>query len=343
MNHTKTALVSIIITTYHNEIYLPRAIESCLHQSYPEIEIIVVDDNPPDSHARAATEKIMQQYPQVIYLKHPENRNGAAARNTGIRAAKGSYIAFLDNDDLYFSDHIASCVTALETHPECGCVLCDVVKICRGLCWDRIQAPEGDLIRNLLFSETALGTGSNLFVRAEFVRELQGFDESFLRHQDLEFGLRLFSITQGYCIHDVQIVKEMDGYSNAPGFDKFLYTKKQIWKKFETIINSLSEEEKRRYFAGQYSALLYAACKESSRQKIEWTVLHLEQYRKLNLKEKLLVYLSRYQVFAWYETVKKVMKAVRSPRLYRNIVKKLTVYDRIVFDHTLLKKRKDQE
>lgn len=338
MNPTKTALVSIIITTYHNEIYLPRAIESCLHQSYPEIEIIVVDDNPPDSLARAATEKIMHGYPQVTYLKHPENRNGAAARNTGIRAAKGNYIAFLDNDDLYFSDHIAACVTALETHPECGCVLCDVVKICRGLCWDRIQASEGDLIRNLLFSETALGTGSNLFVRAELVHELQGFDESFLRHQDLEFGLRLFSITQGYCLRNVQIVKEMDGYSNAPDFDKFLNTKKQLWKKFDITISSLSEEEKRRYFAGQYSALLYAACKENSRQKIEWTVSRLEQYRKLNLKEKLLVYLSRYHVFAGYEMVKKVMKSIKSPRLYKNIVKELTVYDRTVFDQTLLKR-----
>ena len=85
--------MSVIITTYHNEKLLNRAVESVLHQTYERIELIVVDDNPPESNARKATEAVMEKYPQAVYLKHSENRNGAAARNTGIRAAKGEYIA----------------------------------------------------------------------------------------------------------------------------------------------------------------------------------------------------------------------------------------------------------
>ena len=94
MEKKKKPLVSVIITTFNNVEYLPRAIESVLHQTYPEIELIVVDDNPPESEARQETEKVMERYPQALYLKHPENRNGAAARNTGIRSAGGEYIAF---------------------------------------------------------------------------------------------------------------------------------------------------------------------------------------------------------------------------------------------------------
>ena len=66
-------LVSVIITTYHNEKLLNRAVESVLHQTYERIELIVVDDNPPESEARQETEKVMERYPQALYLKHPEN------------------------------------------------------------------------------------------------------------------------------------------------------------------------------------------------------------------------------------------------------------------------------
>ena len=58
MSHS-LPLVSVIITTYRNEIYLPRAIESVLNQSYSNIELIVVDDNAPDSQARTNTEAVM--------------------------------------------------------------------------------------------------------------------------------------------------------------------------------------------------------------------------------------------------------------------------------------------
>lgn len=335
MNGSETALVSVIITTYHNERYLPRAVESVLHQSYPNIELIVVDDNPPESDARRATELVMQEYPDVIYLRHPENRNGAAARNTGIRAAKGTYIAFLDNDDFYFSDHIASCVAALEAHPDCDCVLCGVVKICGGLCWDLILPPTGDLETALLFSETALGTGSNLFVTADAVRAVNGFDESFRRHQDVEFGLRLFSRFRACGLEAVQIVKEMDGFSNAPDFDRFLATKRHLWETFQEKLNALSEQEQNRYYAGQYSTLLYAACKGGNRQQVTWTVQQLTRYRAMNARERLLVSLSRFHLFGAYEALKKQIKRRNADRLYRNATQNLSEYDLQVFRRAL--------
>ena len=74
MEESGKPLVSVIITTYHNVEYLPRAIKSVLNQSYPEIELIVVDDNPPESDARRGTEAVMEKYPQAVYLKHTENK-----------------------------------------------------------------------------------------------------------------------------------------------------------------------------------------------------------------------------------------------------------------------------
>ena len=327
--------MSVIITTYHNEKLLNRAVESVLHQTYERIELIVVDDNPPESNARKATEAVMEKYPQAVYLKHSENRNGAAARNTGIRAAKGEYIAFLDNDDVYFSGHVADCVNILEEHPEYGAVLCGVVKVGGGICWDLIPAVTGDAVKELFLRETALGTGSNIFVRTFLVKDIKGFDESFQRHQDVEFCIRLFSKCRTFGLPEVQIVKEMDGFSNIPDFERFLQTKKHFIAKFRGEIEALNGQEQKRYFSGQYSSLLYTACREGNRKQIQWSVSELQKYRNLSGKEYLLVGLSKIHAFFVYEKIKRFIKWGKSGNIYRKVTKNLGEYDSLVFSDIL--------
>ena len=327
--------MSVIITTYHNEKLLNRAVESVLHQTYERIELIVVDDNPPESNARKATEAVMEKYPQAVYLKHSENMNGAAARNTGIRAAKGEYIAFLDNDDVYFSGHVADCVNILEEHPEYGAVLCGVVKVGGGICWDLIPAVTGDAVKELFLRETALGTGSNIFVRTFLVKDIKGFDESFQRHQDVEFCIRLFSKCRTFGLPEVQIVKGMDGFSNIPDFERFLQTKKHFIAKFRGEIEALNEQEQKRYFSGQYSSLLYTACREGNRKQIQWSVSELQKYRNLSGKEYLLVGLSKIHAFFVYEKIKRFIKWGKSGNIYRKVTKNLGEYDSLVFSDIL--------
>jgi len=102
-------LISIIIPTYKRSEMLSRAIESCLNQSYKNIEIVIVDDNSPDTEYRKATSKFMSQYKnndKIKYVKMPQNGGGAKARNYGIENSKGSYIAFLDDDDYFLEDKL---------------------------------------------------------------------------------------------------------------------------------------------------------------------------------------------------------------------------------------------
>jgi glycosyltransferase involved in cell wall biosynthesis len=97
--------VSVIIPTYKREPkYLLRAINSIKNQTYRNIEIVVVDDNPPESEYRRQVMEVMQQYkndPNVIYIINHTNMGGSIARNNGIKKASGDYITFLDDDDEY--------------------------------------------------------------------------------------------------------------------------------------------------------------------------------------------------------------------------------------------------
>ena len=98
-------LVSVVIPTYSRNVTLSRAIDSVLQQTYQNLDIIVVDDNSEDSEWRKSTEDLMEKYaeePRIRYIKNKQNLGGSGARNEGIKAARGEYIAFLDDDDEFF-------------------------------------------------------------------------------------------------------------------------------------------------------------------------------------------------------------------------------------------------
>ncbi len=105
-------LVSVVIPTYRRgRHFLRRAILSVLNQTYSPLEVVVVDDNPPDSTDRAETENTMEDFggnSAVVYLKNPQNMGGGPARNQGICRAGGEYITFLDDDDVYLPKKIES-------------------------------------------------------------------------------------------------------------------------------------------------------------------------------------------------------------------------------------------
>ena len=114
-------MISIIIPTYNQRGFLVGAIDSVLSQSYQDIEVIIVDDNNPNTEARRKTECLMSAYsnnPRVKYLKHDVNKNGSAARNTGFQASKGEYIAFLDDDDFWAEDKLEKQVNYLCENPQ---------------------------------------------------------------------------------------------------------------------------------------------------------------------------------------------------------------------------------
>ena len=109
--------VSVVITTYKRPGKLGRAIKSVLDQSLEDWELIIVDDNNGDSPFRAETEAFMATYlgdSRIRYIKHEKNSGAPAARNTGIKAAVGTYIALLDDDDEFESTKLEKQLTLLK-------------------------------------------------------------------------------------------------------------------------------------------------------------------------------------------------------------------------------------
>jgi len=115
---TPEPLVTVIIPTYKRAVLVQRAIESVLRQTYRNIEILVVDDESPDD-----TASVVKAIPdsRIKYIRHEKNKGLPAVRNTGIRAARGELIAFLDDDDEWRDDKLEKQLPALNNYDVVVC------------------------------------------------------------------------------------------------------------------------------------------------------------------------------------------------------------------------------
>jgi glycosyltransferase involved in cell wall biosynthesis len=117
-------LVSVLIPTYNRAYCLARAINSALGQTYPRVEVLVVDDGSTDN-TRKLVESAYGRDDRVRYLYQP-NAGVSAARNHGLRAARGDYVAFLDSDDVWLPWKLQAQVACLKRLPAAGMIWSDM-------------------------------------------------------------------------------------------------------------------------------------------------------------------------------------------------------------------------
>lgn len=199
-------LVSVIVATYRREQELKRALISLAAQTYPNLEVVLVDDNGDDVW-NDKVEMIIKSMKRcshlsVLYIKNKENRGSAGSRNAGIKAASGDYITFLDDDDKYLPKKVEHqlqfmvekdldyCITDLALYNEQG-KLAEVrqryylKKNKETQEWDRL------LVYHLLYHMTGTDT---LMFRKSYLEEIGGFppidvgDEFYLMEQAIIHG-----------------------------------------------------------------------------------------------------------------------------------------------------------
>lgn len=269
MNSNKEIIVSVIIPTYKRSDMLLRAIDSVLNQSFTNVQVIVVDDNDPDTEYRQNTKNRMQRYKnnsRVRYVQHAHNMNGSAARNTGIKLSDGEYVCFLDDDDFFSDDKIEKQVRFLEEHPIYSAVCCDYIKNGK-----RISFPRKDNYTEDILLLKPVPQTSGILFKKKAVDHINGFDDTFIRHQDFELMLRFFDA--GFKIGKIDealYTRDVSGVSNIPSGQKMETIKEKFLKQFEDIIEKIEEKDpgfKRRVYSIHYEKIMKSYIKEKNVKK----------------------------------------------------------------------------
>ena len=184
-----------------------------LDQTYRDFELIAVDDGSTDS-----TEEVVKSFDaeRITYIKHDENKGGAAARNTGIKAARGEYIAFQDSDDEWLPEKLEKQVKAFETAPpEVGVVYTGFYRLENGkktyIPSPKIVQKEGYIFNSLLKGNFV--TTQAVLVKRECFEKAGMFDENLPRLQDWELFIRTSRYYHFKCVDEPLVVSYYQPYS----------------------------------------------------------------------------------------------------------------------------------
>lgn len=234
----ETYLVSAIITTHNRLDLLPRAIDSVINQTYKNLECIVVDDASSDG-----TLEYCQSRSDIVYIRiSPEDsKGGNHARNTGIKAAKGRYVAFLDDDDSWMTDKIRLQME-LVNRKQAKFVYCGrrIESVKSGNVTFKNDYPLqefcGDMSGKIL--ESICCVTSTILVDKRILQQVGCFDESLRFWQEYELTIRLAQVIPFYFVNDILIVYRVNPHDKnrrTNKYDEWIESVKYIHQKHKAL------------------------------------------------------------------------------------------------------------
>jgi glycosyltransferase involved in cell wall biosynthesis len=186
-------IVSVVVPCYNRAKLIPRAVKSVQEQNFESLEIVLVDDGSADDTVDVVEELKLDER-RIRFVRHERNRGEAGARNTGVKTARGAYIAFLDSDDEWLPGKLTSQFELLSQYGDdpVGCVTSLFQSWPDGRI-DRIQdwsdqLPITEL--NVLTRGCGLALGTTLLVRRSVYETVGYYDESLPLLVDLDWLCR---------------------------------------------------------------------------------------------------------------------------------------------------------
>ena len=257
-------LVSVVIPTHFRADRLAYAVESVQRQTWRNLEIIVVSDGKDTD-----TEKLMEakkcEDSRIVFLEYTPCRGGNHARNIGIENSKGDFIAFLDDDDIWYEDKIERQIALFERDPRVGLVGCGirVIHVERNTSYITLFREKGDLSTEILYYNI-IGSTSCVMLRREAIDTCGSFDEAIPSRQDYDLWIR---ICQKYLVDFVDWV-ELDYYVHndagekvqiSKSLDKYLMATEMICNKYTELITSLDEHRQKEITAARFLSVAQRA------------------------------------------------------------------------------------
>lgn len=262
--------VSVVIPTHNRGELITRAVMSALSQTYSNIEVIVVSDGSEDE-TDAVMRKIQESDPRINYISYHPGKGGNYARNIGIKAAQGEWVAFLDDDDEWHSDKLELQIKKAAEDSAVGlvCTAINSVQDAIGESSVFCPAPLYDSSTEIL-KRNCIGSTTTVLVRHNLLDECGMFDESLQAMQDYDLWIRLCQITKVAVVE-----KPCVEYHNLAGnnqiswnYEKYANAAKYLTRKYAQLRSAkLSRKENKEVESKSILSVARKAYKGGNRAK----------------------------------------------------------------------------
>lgn len=294
-------MVSVILPTYNRAQLVGRALRSVLDQTYRDFELIVVDDGSSDH-----TAEVVRSFadPRIRYLCHDENRGAAAARNTGIGAARGEYVAFLDSDDEWLPEKLRRQIEVLqEAPPTVGVIYTDMWRISKEgkKYWHSSRAmPEDGIVYQHVLDDQLVGICMpSVAVRRGCFAKVGNFDEKFPRLIERDLLIRMAKYFH-FCHIEEPLVNHYDTGEGISSDNRLLIRAlKLILEKYRDDI-----EENRKSLARHQYVIGNLLCQSGEMDEGRTYLLGAVKSYPLNIKYLIAAIASSFGQAAYNKTVK---------------------------------------
>ena len=256
--------VSVITPTYKRNDYINRAIESIINQDYPDIEILVIDDNGVGTIEQLETENKLKPYINkglIKYICNEKNLGGANARNVGIINSTGEYITFLDDDDVYLPGKISVQVKYMMEKDLDVCVMDGETYDRNGnMLSHKTQPIEDGMEKEELLKAHIIHhiTGTNVFMyKREAILKVGGFDDIPAGQEYMLMQKTIVSDMKIGCIHEVYVHFHMDGQNRISTNLSKVNGLKRIFEEKKKYFDVLTKKEKSFVRSKYYGTLFY--------------------------------------------------------------------------------------
>ena len=279
--------VSVIIPTYQRANLVSKTIESVLAQTYTDYEIIVVNDGSTDN-----TREVLARFGDKINVIHQENKGASAARNTGIMASQGRYIAFVDDDDLWVPKKLEKQVKSFESNPNIGLVCsnmfffkyndvsADVADV-----WAPTSHPPGVLQDWILLFIGDFILMPTVVVRRECLDEVGLFDQTLTSCEDYDLWLRIIEKFSVHFLNEPLALYHLSANSLSTNKERMLLNEIRVKEKAfsrNPNLKKLSLKLLDQAFYGKYLTLAYFYIRHYQGEKARLVLKKYRQVRGIN-------------------------------------------------------------
>lgn len=262
-------MISIVIPTHNRKSTIRRAIDSVVNQTYKDIEIIVVSDGSSDGTNELVQELALSEE-RIKLIAYPDPKGGNYARNTGAKAAKSDYIAFLDDDDEWFPDKLEKEIEVFKNDLDIGLVYTGIKVIYENDGYSYISLPnyEGNLSREILL-HNCITTTSSVMIKKSVLEKAGYFDEKLPALQDFDLWIRCCQFAKVGCVREALL----NYYINANVGQITANTEKnekafeRIEDKYKTLYEKLSVPDNKTRLCNRFCGLAKYALKNGEGKK----------------------------------------------------------------------------